>query len=769
VVYYGVHRTKQALSARTWWHPGRSERRCKNVGSRFKEKIRQEKEEVALSFFDYLAELNRRKKQLDQQSQTIAANALLNPDVPTQAQAAYLAGAFTPGTGVVDASGQLAPFPSSDVSLQQFPTYMANTEPMPSMAENIQSGNVLDAFLQGVGVAGDAVTAVPLLGALGAPARAISRVGQAIRKGNKPEDPGRLEFTGTSEPPARDPGTSRTIQTTGKYRGAPSGVNSPQKLGHMQTRLRNYLELGAPYREWYEKTNDWVQQSLDNRPGRVDQYGGTVAITSSGTAVPQNAGFAIKGYNQAIVGDPIQTGRFPASMGKSIESVFSGTSPPLGPKREPFFEAIVQDPDRLRQTNDIRQARAFGYKEPDGGTWKSGLGEAQHRFMDEETEKLLQYAVENRVGGTDDWNKDRIQAAIWIAQKAEEDGSTIEEAARMFQDFTPQAVIRTEAAPSASSQHLGGLLDPDNRELLEAYSAAQDAAMQTPSLLDYTASQSGAMTAPTFSGPGVYEGASNPAYAVPVSIGKVSEAAGDVIDPASAKLVEANAAMQGLLRAQDTVGYTAILPAKRVVDRNALQVDLGRPITRDEIIELERKLSDEFGSDTLIPLPGRNGIDIIVPDPDVAARLNNVKKGQTPAWQKTLTTLVKDDFSDAEMTWGLNSGGLVGDTTDWTYTPSQYLPALEAVGPEMRGLLDRGAARSAPQLEKIDAALVKAFPKAGERQLVVARTRQALATGGIAKVRQLVEQGVLPAAVLGALLADEFQRPNQDQTSRGLL
>ena len=722
-----------------------------------------------MGLFDYLTDVYRRKQELDLASRNLTANSFLNPQVPTEAQAAYLAGAFAPLAGTVDASGKLAPFPPASVSIGDLPSYMATTKPMPSLVENVRSGNLLDATLQGIGVAGDALTAIPLLGAIGVPARALSRTGQAIRQGNVPDDVDRLTFTSTSEPPPRDPGTKRTIQTTGKYRGAPAGVNSPQKLGNVQTRLRNYLARGAPYREWYEKTNDWVQASLENRPGRVDQYGGTVAITSSGTAVPQNAGFAIKGYNQALTGEPIQTGRFPSSMSRGIESVFSGTSPSFGPKREPFFEAIVQDPDRLRQTNDIRQARAFGYKEPDGTTWKSGLSEAQHRFMDEETEKLLQYAVENRIGGTDDWNKDRIQAAIWIAQKAEEDGTTIEEAARMFQDFTPQAVIRTEAAPSASLQHLGGLLDPQNREVLEAYSAAQDAAMQTPGLLDYTTAQSGAMTAPTFTGPGVYEGASNPAYAVPVSIGKVADAQGDVIDPASAKLVEANAAMQGLLRAQDTVGYTAILPAKKVVDRNALQVDVGRSITRDEIINLERKLSDEFGPGTLIPLPGRDGIDIIVSEPSVAARLNDVKKGQTPAWQKTLTTLVKDDFSDAKMTWGLNSGGLVGDTTDWTYRPSQYLPPLEAVGPEMRGLLDRGAARSATQLEKLDADLVKDFPRAGERQAVVTLTRDALATGGIAKVRQLVEQGVLPVVVLGALTQIDARNPNQNQSSRGLL
>lgn len=711
-----------------------------------------------MGIFDQLAGINQRQMQ-------IAADA--SPQL-TPAQAAYFGTTLAPGAATIDASGNLPPPPPDNITVAQLPEYLRTTAPMPSFAENVRQGNLLDAFFQGIGQAGDAI---PVLGAsVGLPARAVRNAIQAARRSNVPEDVPPLTFTSESAPPPRDAGTARTIQTTGKYRGAPAGMNNQQKLGRMQLRLRNYLSDGAPYRMWYENTNDWARSQTGNRKGRMDQYGGTVAVTSSDTAVPQNAAFAMKAYNQGIVGDEIRSGRYPTAMGKKITEIFGGETGALGPKRDPFFDAIIQNPERLRQTNDIRMARAFGYSEPDGTRWTSGLSAAQHRFMDEETQKLLDYAKENKIGGTDDWNLDRVQAAIWIAQKAEEDGSSIADAARMFQDFTPSATIRTEAAPSASLDHLSGLLDPELRPALEQFSQMQDAAMQTPNLRDFPTLQSGAMTDATFQGPGVYEGMSNPAYGIPVSIGKQPQegfapgyASGDVIDDASRKLIEANAAFQGVMRGQDTVGYTAILPAKRVTSRNALQVDLGRQVSREEIIELERQMNDEFGSGTMLPLVSPNGLDIIVADDTVAAKLNSVKKGQTPAWQKTLTGIVNKNFEKPKTKWGLNSGGLVGDTEQWRYRPSQYLPALESVGPEMQNLLEKAAKGVGPKLDDVDRTLLRAVPELGNREQTLVLARQAFSEGGVPRLRQLVDQGVLPAAVLGLLGFQQVTLPNRNQ------
>ncbi len=734
-----------------------------------------------LDFLKQQAEEELLRKQMEiQQGQDVTSAV-----TPTPAQAAYFAGQMLPSAATFDARGQMAPMPPSNITMGQLPDYMQNTQPMPSMAQNFNEGNYLDVGFQGLGLLGDGLSAAGPLAAVGIPIKALAKTAQAVRSGGSlvPDDVPRLQFDGDSAPEALAEGTQRTFSTTGKYRGGPTDITSKQKLAAMQRRLRDYAEKGADYRRWYEETNDFMQQQTASRPGRQDQYAGTAAITSQGTSVPANATMAMKGYNQAIVGDPINTGRFPSSMGPSIDKIFEGLSPPLGPKREPFYEALNQEVGRARQTNDIRQARAFGYTNADGSNFSGGLSDAQHRFMDEETAKLVDWAVENKIGGVDDWNADRMQAAIWIAQKAEEEGSTIAEAGKMFQDFTPQAIIRTEAAPSASLGHLGGLLDPQNRQALDEFSALQDEAMQTPGGLDFMTAQSGAMTSPTYGAPGVYEGASNPSVGIPVSIGKASADVVDpvtgkgieakVIDPASRKVVEASAAMQGLLRAQDTVGYTAITKAPNASTRNALQVNLGQTINPEQIVALEKAINDEFGAGLLIPLHSRDGVSIITLGPDELGKLvGDTAPKKTPQWQKRLSKVVKDTLDPSSTEWGLNSGNLVGDTTDWTYTPSRYLGPLEEVGPEMRGLLDAGAKKISPRLEQLDAELVKDFPSAGERSTIVTRVRTALAQEGIAGVRKLVDKGLVPAFALGVLLGGQAlpqATERQPARSQGLI
>ena len=727
-----------------------------------------------MSIFDYFqqaADLNA--------AQVQQMNAATNALKPTPAQMQYLGASMAPGFATADAAGQAGRMPTGNETFQQ-----GLLAPGVSLPQNVAQGNTFDASMQGLGLLGDAAYGLPVLGpVLGSVLKggsALGKVAKGGRAANVPTDVPRVQFEGDSAPQALPEGTKRTFQTTGKYRGAPAGMNSSQKLSAMQRKLRDYAERGADYRMWYEDTNEFVRRQTENRPGRIDQYGATAAITSQGTSVPANATMAMKGYNQAISGNPVQTGRFPASQSPAIEAVFSGESPPLGPKREPFFQALVQDPSRLRQTNDIRQARAFGYKNADGSTFDGGLSDAQHRFMDEETDKLVAFARENKLGGVDDWNRDRVQAAIWIAQKAEEEGTTIAEAGRMFQDFTPQAVVRTEAAPSTSINHLAGL--QDDPVMMAQFSAAQDELMRTPGGLDFITAQSGAMSDPMYTGAGMYEGASNPGVGIPVSVGKsdVEGAAlnpvtgerltGQTIDPASRQVVEATAAMQGLLRAQDTVGYTMLTDAPKAATRNALDVNLGRTITRDELLELEQRVNATFGDGNLILLHSENGVQLVTPTDDALMALaEGTPKGKTPAWQKELTKIVNDVLPVKSSKFQLNTGRLVGDTEQWTYRPSQYLGPIEAVGPEMRGLLDQAATKIAPELEQLDAALVKDIPSAGDRNVIVSRTRAALERGGIAEVRRLVDQGVLPALV-GAVLLGGLTLPEAtDRPQSGLL
>jgi len=720
-----------------------------------------------MGLFDRLAAMN----ELEARTR---AEAISDAWKPTPAQAAWIGGVLTPGSSAADVAGELPPWPSEGVTVGE----MLTGQKMPSLKSNIEQRKYFDAAMQGLGVGGDALS---ILGPPGLVAGALAKSPRLLRgvlKGveNIPEDVARLKFTGTSAPEQLAEGTARTIKTTGKYRGAPRDITSGPKLGAMRKRLKDYIAEGSDGRLWYENTNEWLRQVTADRPGVRDRYAASAAITSQGTQVGGNAPMAMKGYNQALLDEPVVTGRFPATQGKSIEGVFTGTTSPLGPKREPFFEALIQDPNRLRQTNDVRQARAFGYTKEDGSIWDQGLGTAQHRFMDEETASLVEWANKKKVGGHADWDRDRIQAAIWIAQKAEQEGTTIAEAGRMFQDVTPRAIVRPEAIPSEQLGHLPGLLD--DPEALAAYSQRQREVLSTPQKTDYLTAQTGALTGEVVPGPGSYGGVSRPADAIPVLVGKSTTEVVDpvtgkvleamVIDPASRTLVESTAAARGLLGAQETVGYTTITRAPNAATRNAVEIDLGRTISGEEMNTLQEVLGAQFKG--LIPLHQEKGVTIIVESFDALKKLTKgTPGGKTPKWQKDLSDTVTEtlDVTKKDLDWGLNTGGLVGDVDTWTYKPSAYLEALEAPGPTARGLLDEGMKNAARRLETLDQQLLKEYPSAGERKEIVSRVRQALIEKGVAGVRELVQKGIVPAVVLGALGVQTI--PQESLPRSGLL
>lgn len=85
---------------------------------------------------------------------TLEREELLTPE-----QAAYLATVMTvPGSGIADISGNLPSMPTAE------DTDIFAGEPLPSLAQNIESGEYLDAALQALAGTGDAAAAIPLFG-----------------------------------------------------------------------------------------------------------------------------------------------------------------------------------------------------------------------------------------------------------------------------------------------------------------------------------------------------------------------------------------------------------------------------------------------------------------------------------------------------------------------------------------------------------------------------------------------------------------------------
>ncbi|HAT26392.1 MAG TPA: hypothetical protein DCS89_05215 [Gammaproteobacteria bacterium] len=591
-----------------------------------------------------------------------------------------------------------------------------------------ESRTWFNASLTGAGVAGGALSVSPAMSKMLPIVRKNMDTWRSLR--NKIPD---IDVA----PNIVQPPSPALVRATGRFSGAPRGLDSDKALDALRVRLVESAERGAPGRLWYDQSFQSADALTGGRPGYRDLYTGNIAVTSAGVSVPANQLFGIKGYNQAITGSPISTGQYPANTRATLESLRSGEATLFGPKTGPFYQAVnVGNPGTSvgRPTNDIWMARAFDYRKapteefPDGEIWSEGLGVAQHRFMDDEINRLVGYANENKIAGYDDWTPERVQASIWSDTKARRENKTIEQAAADFSTdldrFTTN--INVESVPDTGLGHLAGI--QDNQEYAGLLGDAQRAVM-TKDGQDVVSLYSGALTQPTATGFGLHKGVSAESDVL-----RVLSAPGtgtNVIDPASRKLVEGIAATHGLLRAQESVGFNYLRKAKNVVDRNAVSIDLGRTLNQEEMLRIGNALDLEFAGG-IIPTNTKSGINILVIDAGKAG----------DDWQKRLSKIVKSQY-DVKPQWMHNSGDLVGSFEG--YMPSEYMKSIDRSG--VVDQLELSARAIAPALEKVDAVLVSKFPDIGTRSRIVQATREALIEGGFPLVRELIAQGVLPAIV----------------------
>ena len=86
------------------------------------------------------------------------------------------------------------------------------------------------------------------------------------------------------------------------------------------------------------------------------------------------------------------------------------------------------------------------------------------------------------------------------------------------------------------------------------------------------------------------------------------------------------------------------------------------------------------------------------------------------------------------------------------YKPSEHLAAIDAAGPEVVDRLDPLVRWTGRAFNDLDDELAATIPNPGTRNEILVKTREALAEGGLARVRELVKAGVLPAVVLGVFV-----------------
>jgi hypothetical protein len=248
----------------------------------------------------------------------------------------------------------------------------------------------------------------------------------------------------------------------GTYVGGPSHVDSPAALVQMRKTYDRLVDKGLPGFDWYLRTRAGIRRIVGGVAEEQQRVARELAVTSSNTAVGSNAAAVFKARGQAAFGEPIAVKT--QQINEKLAREAAGIEPISNAKKTGEFERGI-DPTRARGvtgTNDIRQARGFGYTGKDGKPWNQGLTDAQHGFQDGETILAVERANERALGGRTDWTGEEVQAMAWVRQKAEElmakgysEEAAMRESIKSFDDFHAKHTFHSpiEATPGEATGH----------------------------------------------------------------------------------------------------------------------------------------------------------------------------------------------------------------------------------------------------------------------------------------------------------------------------
>ena len=315
--------------------------------------------------------------------------------------------------------------------------------------------------------------------------------------------------------------------------GAPLGVTTARHERAARERYMQRMLEGVTGRNWYEDAGLAIREYANDDPARAMLVAEDVAITSPATTVSANTGFGVKAYNQATAGVPVEAGRFPTAMGKAVteaHAVAEGEGA-TGLKRLPFSQNIARGGGFLgkdvppRPVNDIWQGEAFGFVNPDGSPLRTGFTPAQHRWMDEQTRKIIKEANERGLGGHTDWTVERAQAAAWVAAKVRSGEVKLADAARSYKHYLGDLAAQgsREVTPGRTTGHLPELLAPGagaERRLLSDL-VTRESGIYDPLGRDQIAAGYGGLVGRSFEGPGVWEGQVTPGRQTQVLTGSL--------------------------------------------------------------------------------------------------------------------------------------------------------------------------------------------------------------------------------------------------------
>ena len=495
------------------------------------------------------------------------------------------------------------------------------------------------------------------------------------------------------EPQSLIKSTEFKRRNDGTYVGFSPALDTPQKLNKLITQLDKLAVEGKDARMWYEDSSNQILNLVQGDVVEAEKIAQIIAITSQGASVETNTGFAFKAYSQYKAGLPIEAGRFPAAQSKKIEAILNGGSWE-GRKTNSFYRNLMVeiDPSKLagtETTQDMWMARAFGLdSEVPGG--------AQYEIM----ERITQSIADKH-----DYKPHQAQAAIWVAVKARNDAmksvinATVKEKGwgnnandifpqfqKKFDKYFQKTVydgeynvdeflkasysfadgiednlgyINLEAVPGTTTDLLPGIATA-SAEDVAAYTKDMYSIFLDKNGVDLLAKEVGIVSPGNFLGFGGWKGDTNPNVQVR---GILSGTQAGGINAADIELVETYASIVGTVFKQDGVSYRRAFADKTVGKQNAVDIDIGRTLTKDESVRLYDELTKQFGNDLISPTSSANGAEII----------NYTQFEDMPISNADFKKMVKQaiidaDLGDVDIGYFRSEGNLL--MNDWKENPN---------------------------------------------------------------------------------------------------
>ena len=562
--------------------------------------------------------------------------------------------------------------------------------------------------------------------------------------------------------------SKRRVESTGKYVGAPSHVDTPQALAAMRTRYLQNMDAGIGGRDWYGDSSNWID-SVTSNTAASDMAAKTLGITSQGTNVDTNLGFAINAINQRAAGEPIKTGRFPGNQSPLIEQVLDGSTASLGPKRDPYARnlSVKWSPSlAVHPVHDIWQGRAFGYTHPDGSQWDAGFSPQQHAFMDEETRTIIDKANKAGLGGFSDWDALKAQAAAWTGERINSGDLSPTDASKHYGSFSPkyQAFATHEQAPGAGSGHLQDLLNSPYEERL-AYQMDPRSSWLDEKGRDRLYSSTGMLVEPSLRMVGAYTPTGGTLEINPGEVARplVNQTEGS-ITPRDRQIMDIVESSRAYIDAQNAGAWHKIIPESQTAigQRSSLSIPMTTNPTPEMMNDLAAlaKQYGMFGVDT------GNGVNLIN---DLYSDLGAARTG---------TTLGKE----VKGQMGEDLREIIGDIDpkrqkiDTGYQNYQDVLGVAGTGQATQRFLDKLEENTTltrsiePELRQKARANMLRDQEISESTGMpvredIQRARNILSDGGIDALKKALNDGVvLPAAVM-AVLSSLFVLPEQGQES----